>query len=48
MIDTTQQPYHGLKVVDFSQGIAGPYCAEILLQNGASVIKVESLTGDWG
>lgn len=41
-------PYEGLKVLDLSQGIAGPYCGEILLQNGAEVIKVESPAGDWG
>lgn len=40
--------YAGLRVVDFSQGIAGPYCAQILLQNGASVTKVEPPSGDWG
>ncbi|MEB2317448.1 MAG: CoA transferase [Pseudomonadota bacterium] len=40
-------PYSGLKVLDLSQGIAGPYCAEILLQNGAIVTKVEPPAGDW-
>ncbi|MDX3882733.1 MAG: CoA transferase, partial [Achromobacter sp.] len=42
------KPYSGLKVLDLSQGIAGPYCAEILLQHGADVVKVESMDGDWG
>ena len=45
--DSTYQPYEGLRVLDMSQGLAGPYCAEILLQNGASVIKVEPIGGDW-
>ena len=41
-------PFAGLKVVDLSQGIAGPYCAMLLAQHGAQVIKVESLgDGDW-
>lgn len=41
-------PFAGLKVVDLSQGIAGPYCAMLLAQHGAQVIKVESLgEGDW-
>lgn len=40
--------YEGLKVIDFSQGIAGPYCAQILRQHGARVTKVEPLAGDWG
>jgi crotonobetainyl-CoA:carnitine CoA-transferase CaiB-like acyl-CoA transferase len=41
------QPFAGLKVVDLSQGIAGPYCAMLLAQYGADVIKVEPLEGDW-
>ena len=41
-------PFAGLKVVDLSQGIAGPYCAMLLAQYGADVIKVESIgDGDW-
>ena len=43
----TDLPYSGLKVVDLSQGIAGPYCAMLLAQHGADVIKVEPLEGDW-
>jgi crotonobetainyl-CoA:carnitine CoA-transferase CaiB-like acyl-CoA transferase len=41
------QPLEGLKVVDFSQGIAGPYSGLMLAQSGATVIKVEPLEGDW-
>src|SRR5258707_966387 len=41
-------PFAGLKVVDLSQGIAGPYCAILLAQHGAEVIKVEGIgEGDW-
>jgi crotonobetainyl-CoA:carnitine CoA-transferase CaiB-like acyl-CoA transferase len=41
-------PYEGLKVIDVSQGVAGPYCAMMLAQYGANVIKVEPTdTGDW-
>ncbi len=41
-------PYAGLKVIDVSQGVAGPYCAMMLAQYGANVIKVEPVdTGDW-
>ncbi len=43
----SERPYAGLKVLDMSQGIAGPYCAELLAQQGASVIKVEPPAGDW-
>src|SRR6185312_5708614 len=43
-----EAPYAGLKVVDLSQGVAGPYCAMLLAQYGANVIKVEPPgTGDW-
>ena len=35
-----------IKVLDISQGIAGPFAAKILADFGADVIKVEPLTGD--
>ena len=42
------EPFKGLKVVDLSQGVAGPYCAMMLAQYGANVMKVEPTdTGDW-
>ncbi len=41
-------PFAGLKVVDLSQGVAGPYCGMLLAQHGANVIKVEPTgEGDW-
>ena len=41
-------PFAGLKVVDLSQGVAGPYCGMLLAQHGANVIKVEPVgEGDW-
>jgi len=39
--------FSGLRVVDFSQGIAGPHCGMLLAQHGAEVIKVEPIDGDW-
>jgi crotonobetainyl-CoA:carnitine CoA-transferase CaiB-like acyl-CoA transferase len=41
-------PFAGLKVIDLSQGVAGPYCGMLLAQHGANVIKVEPTgEGDW-
>jgi crotonobetainyl-CoA:carnitine CoA-transferase CaiB-like acyl-CoA transferase len=45
MISTT--PLAGLLVLDFSQGIAGPYCGRLLADQGARVLKVEPPEGDW-
>jgi crotonobetainyl-CoA:carnitine CoA-transferase CaiB-like acyl-CoA transferase len=43
-----EAPFAGLKVVDLSQGVAGPYCGMLLAQHGADVIKVEPTgDGDW-
>ena len=41
------KPYAGVKVLDLSQGIAGPYASALLAQQGANVIKVEPQRGDW-
>ncbi|MCR5879610.1 CaiB/BaiF CoA-transferase family protein [Phenylobacterium sp. J367] len=39
-------PLDGLKVIDLARFVAGPYCAMILGDMGAEVIKVESGGGD--
>jgi crotonobetainyl-CoA:carnitine CoA-transferase CaiB-like acyl-CoA transferase len=46
------KPLEGLKVVEFGQNLAGPYCGQILAFLGAEVVKVERPEGDdarkWG
>ena len=39
-------PFAGIEVVEFGQFIAVPYCAQLLAEGGAHVIKIESLEGD--
>ena len=41
------QTYAGLRVLDFGQGVAAPYCGTLLAQHGADVVKVEPPAGDW-
>lgn len=38
----------GLRVIDMGQMVAAPFCTSIMADMGASVIKVESPTGDIG
>ena len=37
-----------IRILEISEGVAGPYAASLLGDMGASVIKVEKPEGDWG
>lgn len=45
---TSELAFSGIKVLDFTQGVAGPHSTMLLAQHGAEVTKVEPPTGDWG
>ncbi len=42
----TTGPFSGLRVIDCSTEIAGPYATKLLVEAGADVIKVEPPGGD--
>jgi crotonobetainyl-CoA:carnitine CoA-transferase CaiB-like acyl-CoA transferase len=48
-VETDQLPIlDGLKILDFSHALAGPYCTMLFASYGATVYKVESPAGDMG
>lgn len=47
MQDQQAAPLAGIRVLDMSQGIAGPSCGGHFAEFGASVIKIEPPEGDW-
>ena len=38
----------GIRVLDFGRYIAGPYCAALLAEQGAEVIRIEKRRGQRG
>ena len=48
----SEGPLSGIKILEFGQNLAGPYCGQILTFLGATVVKIERPEGDdarrWG
>ena len=46
MTQPNPQPFDNIRVIEFGQFVAVPFCGQLLAEGGADVIKIEALDGD--
>ena len=44
--DEQKQPFADVRIVEFGQFVSVPFCAQLLAEGGAEVVKIEALAGD--